>query len=57
MSDQAAAPRETTVSPMLSVRNGARAVQFYQAAFGAEVLFKLQEGGSVIAQLSVAGAE
>jgi len=42
---------------MLSVRNGAKAVQFYQAAFGAEVLFELQEGGSVVAQLSVAGAE
>lgn len=57
MSAQAAAPLKTTISPMLSVRDGAKAVQFYEAAFGAEVLFKLEEGGSVIAQLSVAGAE
>lgn len=57
MIDQAAAQRKKTISPMLSVRNGAKAVLFYQAAFGAEVLFKLEEGGSVVAQLSVAGAE
>jgi PhnB protein len=57
MSDQAAAPRKTAISPMLAVRNGAKAVLFYQAAFGVEVLFKLEEGGSVVAQLSLAGAE
>jgi PhnB protein len=38
---------------MLSVRNGARAIEFYQAAFGAQVLFRLDgEGGSVVAELS-----
>jgi PhnB protein len=43
---------------MLSVRNGARAVEFYKAAFGAVELFRLDgEGGSVVAQLSVHGAE
>jgi len=43
---------------MLSVRNGAGAVEFYQAAFGAEVVFRLDgDGGSVFARLSVAGAE
>lgn len=57
MSDQAAAPRKTVISPMLAVRNGAKAVLFYQSALGAEVMFKLEEGGSVVAQLSVAGAE
>ncbi len=57
MSNPAATAQQTRISPMLSVRNGAQAVLFYQAAFGAEVLFKLEEGGSVVAQLSVAGAE
>jgi PhnB protein len=43
---------------MLSVRNGARATEFYKAAFGAVELFRLDgEGGSVVAQLSVDGAE
>jgi PhnB protein len=49
---------ETTIAPMLSVRNGARATEFYKAAFGAVELFRLDgEGGSVVAQLSVGGAE
>jgi PhnB protein len=48
----------TTIAPMLSVRNGARAVEFYKAAFGAVELFRLDgEGGSVVAQLSLDGAE
>lgn len=43
----------TKVAPMLSVRNGARAIEFYQAAFGAEVLFRADaEGGEVVAELS-----
>jgi PhnB protein len=49
--------RKTTLAPMLSVRNGAKAVEFYQAAFGADTLFRLDDGGSVVAQLSVQGAE
>ena len=44
------------IEPMLSVRNGAGAVEFYKTAFGAEVLFLLEDGGSVVAQLSVGGA-
>ena len=44
------------IEPMLSVRNGAGAVEFYKAAFGAEVLFLLEDGGAVVAQLSVGGA-
>lgn len=44
----------TTLSPMLSVRNGARAVDFYQVAFGATVLFRLDgDDGGVVAQLSL----
>jgi PhnB protein len=48
---------KTTLAPMLSVRNGPKAVEFYQAAFGADTLFRLDDGGSVVAQLSVQGAE
>jgi PhnB protein len=48
----------TTISPLLSVRNGARAVSFYQSAFGAEQLFRVDgDNGEVVAQLSVEGAE
>ena len=48
---------KTAISPMLSVRNGAQAIAFYQAAFAAKVLFQLEDQGSVVAQLSVLGAE
>ena len=49
---------KTSISPMLSVRNGAKAVEFYQSAFGADVLFRLDgENGGVVAQLSVGAAE
>jgi PhnB protein len=47
----------TAITPTLSVRNGAQAIAFFKAAFGAEILFQLEDGGSVIAQLSVEGAE
>jgi PhnB protein len=43
---------------MLSVRNGARALDFYKAAFGAVELFRIDnEKGEVVAQLSVDSAE
>jgi len=43
---------------MLSVRNGAKAIDFYKAAFGARELFRIDaESGAVVAQLSVEGAE
>ena len=49
---------KTSIAPMLSVRNGARAIDFYKAAFGAEELFRIEsDSGEVVAQLSVAGAE
>jgi len=49
---------KTTIAPMLNVRNGARAVEFYQAAFNAQVLFRMDDpGGAVVAHLSVDGAE
>lgn len=46
----------TTIAPWLSVRDGARAVEFYKSAFGAQELFLMEDGGSVVAQLSVDGA-
>lgn len=52
------ADRKTSISPMLSVRNGAKAVEFYQSAFAAKVLFRLDGGdGGVVAQLAVGSAE
>src|SRR5262247_2867080 len=46
-----------SLAPMLSVRRGADAVAFYKAAFGASELFKIENGGSVVAQLAVQGAK
>jgi PhnB protein len=47
-----------SIAPMLSVRNGARAVEFYKAAFGAIEVFRVEDpGGSVVSRLSVDGAE
>jgi PhnB protein len=46
--------QKTTVAPMLSVRNGARAIEFYKAAFDAQELFRIEsDSGEVVAELSV----
>ncbi len=50
-------PLPTTIAPWLSVRKGARAVEFYKSAFAAKEVFRMDEGGSVVARLSVEGAE
>jgi PhnB protein len=47
----------TSIAPMLSVRGGTKAVEFYKAAFGASELFLLENGGSVVAQLSVGSSD
>jgi PhnB protein len=48
----------TSITATLSVRNGRRAIDFYKTAFGAAELFRVEDdGGAVVAQLSVAGAE
>jgi PhnB protein len=63
MSEEARSAKElkasvnTTIAPMLSVRNGVRALEFYKAAFGADELFKIENSGRVVATLSVNGAE
>ena len=47
-----------SVAPMLSVRNGARAVEFYKAAFGAVEVVRIESpDGAVVSRLSVEGAE
>jgi uncharacterized protein YndB with AHSA1/START domain/uncharacterized glyoxalase superfamily protein PhnB len=46
---------QTMVTATLSVRNWARAIEFYKAAFNASELYRVEGGG--VAQLSVSGAE
>ena len=60
MSTEAAAGTSVACSlaPMLSVRNGARAVEFYQSAFGAVEVYRVEDpGGSVVSRMSIQGAE
>lgn len=46
---------KTTIAPMLSVRNGEKAIEFYKAAFGAIELFRISnDTGEVAAHLSLA---
>ena len=55
---QSGKDQKTTIAPLLSVRNGKRAVEFYKAAFGAGELFRLDsESGEVVARLSLGAAE
>ena len=45
------------IAPMLSVRGGARAVEFYKRALGARELFKIEApDGAVVAELAVGDA-
>src|SRR5882724_3056095 len=49
---------KTSIAPMLSVRRGAKAVEFYKMAFGATEAFRMDDpSGAVVARLSVGGAE
>jgi PhnB protein len=58
MSADAATAIACSIAPMLSVRRGAQAVEFYQAAFGAAEVFRVEApDGAVVSRLSVAGAE
>ena len=51
---ESARDQTTAIAPMLSVRRGARAVEFYKAAFDAGELFRVDnESGAVVARLSV----
>lgn len=51
-------PLRPTVAPMLSVRRGAQALEFYKAAFGATELFRLESpDGAVVAQLAIGSSQ
>ena len=46
----------TSIAPMISVSDGDAAIAFYQAAFGATVLWRLDGGGKIVAGLEIDGA-
>jgi PhnB protein len=46
-----------TLKPWLCVRGSVRALEFYKAAFGATEVYRLGDGESIVARLSVEGAE
>jgi PhnB protein len=49
---------KTSIAPMLSVRRGASAIDFYKAAFGATELYRIDApDGAVVARLAVGAAE
>lgn len=49
---------QCAITPWLSVRHSAQAVEFYRSAFGAREVFRLEAPDrSVVARLSVDGAE
>jgi PhnB protein len=48
---------QTQISPMLAVSDGSAAIEFYKAAFGAELLWHLGDGADVVAGLSINGAQ
>ena len=55
---QSAFHPKTSIAPMLSVRRGAQAIDFYKAAFGATEAFRVDApDGTVVARLSVDEAE
>lgn len=48
---------KVTIAPMLSVRKGTQALEFYKAAFGASELFRIEDDTHhVVAELSINGA-
>ena len=58
MADPKKGLEKTTLAPMLSLRNGAKAIEFYKAAFAARELFRTEDpSGAVVAQLAVGESE
>jgi PhnB protein len=48
---------KTSIKPVLSVRNGSAAVEFYKKAFGAlEIMRVSSPDGEIVAELSIDGA-
>ena len=55
---QSAKDQKTAIAPMLLVRRGANAIEFYKSAFGASEMFRIDDDkGAVVARLSVGEAE
>jgi len=56
--DERIASGECLVTPMLSVRGGARAVEFYKSAFAAVEVYRVDDdSGAVVSRLSIRSAE
>jgi|SRR4051794_15231497 len=51
-------PVAASIAPLLSVRRGAAAVEFYKAAFGATEVYRVEDPtGAVVSRLSIDGGE
>jgi len=46
-----------STAPWLSVRNSAKAVEFYKSAFGARETYRLEGRGGVVARLAIGNSE
>jgi PhnB protein len=47
-----------SIAPWLAVSDGAKAIEFYQAAFGAKEVYHLDDpGGGVVSRLEIDGGE
>jgi len=58
LESQAPVARPTTLAPLLSVRRGAAAIEFYARALDAKILSRIDDdSGDVVARLCVNGAE
>ena len=58
MSQKPRSAQTTSIQPILSVRGGSSALDFYRRAFGAAERFRIEDDkGEVVARLSVEGAE
>ena len=56
--DQGSTSPRPSVAPMLSVRRGSAAIDFYKAAFGATEIFRIESpDGAVVAQLGVGASD
>jgi PhnB protein len=55
---QATGDPSAAIAPMLSVRNGTKAVEFYKTAFGAQEIYRVEDpSGAVVARLQVGQGE
>ena len=58
MTEDKAGSQRPTTAPMLSVRRGSQAVEFYKAAFGAAEMFRIESpDGAVVVTLAVGASE